>query len=421
MPSGASVSKATLRLYVNQVVTPGKFDVYQLNNGWVESALTYSNAPLRGASATGSHPVAFTASSLNQFVLIDITPLVNGWANGSIANHGLELALTSATGAVAFDSKEALNTSHQPELEIALTQPTGPQGPQGPQGPSGMTGMQGPQGLTGATGPQGPIGMTGAQGPAGANGANGQGFTFGGPFNFGASYLPYDVVTYNGSTYDAVTFVPPFQSPPPNNPAVWALMVSEGQPGQQGPAGPAGPQGPMGAQGNPGPTGPPGPTGAQGPTGPQGPTGAPGPAGAQGPPALTHGYVAEGVSTADCMTFCTSNSTRSLNRGTYLVTASVVVQNMANIGGESNLVVSCSLYSLSGGVIGPVTQILLDGIGIGAFSLSPTASVTLVSNYSVSSGIDTLRARCTDGGGGNAGGIQMSYASVSAVLIDALN
>ena len=55
---------------------------------------------------------------------------------GSIANHGLELALTSATGAVAFDSKEAVNTSHQPELEIAMTGPTGPQGPQGPQGPT---------------------------------------------------------------------------------------------------------------------------------------------------------------------------------------------------------------------------------------------------------------------------------------------
>ena len=58
LPSGASVSKATLRLYVNQVVTSGKFDVYQLNEGWVESALTYSNAPPPGTSATGSHPVA---------------------------------------------------------------------------------------------------------------------------------------------------------------------------------------------------------------------------------------------------------------------------------------------------------------------------------------------------------------------------
>ena len=141
LPSGASVSKATLRLYVNQVVTPGKFDVYQLNASWIESALTYTNDPHRGASATGGHPVAFAASSLNQFVLIDITLLVTGWAKGSIPNHGLELALTSATGAVAIDSKESSLTSHQPELEIALA---GAQGTQGPQGPQGIPGNLNP-------------------------------------------------------------------------------------------------------------------------------------------------------------------------------------------------------------------------------------------------------------------------------------
>ena len=64
LPSGASVSKATLRLFVNQVVTPGKIDVYQLNHGWVEGTLTYNNAPARGASATGGHPVAFTCFQL---------------------------------------------------------------------------------------------------------------------------------------------------------------------------------------------------------------------------------------------------------------------------------------------------------------------------------------------------------------------
>ena len=53
LPSGASVSKATLRLFVNQVVTPGKFDVYRLNHGWVESALTYSNAPPPGRVGHG--------------------------------------------------------------------------------------------------------------------------------------------------------------------------------------------------------------------------------------------------------------------------------------------------------------------------------------------------------------------------------
>ena len=65
LPSGVSVSKATLRLYVDVVTSNGSFDVYQLNNSWNESTLTYSNAPPLGLSATGGHPVSVTSSSLN--------------------------------------------------------------------------------------------------------------------------------------------------------------------------------------------------------------------------------------------------------------------------------------------------------------------------------------------------------------------
>lgn len=117
LPSGVNVSKATLRLFVDQVAAPGSFDVYQLNGAWGESTLTYNNAPALGTSATGNHPIAFTSSTLNQFIVIDITALVQGWMNGSIANNGVALGLTTSSGAVAFDSKESIYTSHQPELE----------------------------------------------------------------------------------------------------------------------------------------------------------------------------------------------------------------------------------------------------------------------------------------------------------------
>jgi Chaperone of endosialidase/Collagen triple helix repeat (20 copies) len=221
LPSGVSVNKATLRLFVNQVAANGSFDVYQLNTSWSESALTYNNAPALGTSATGNHPIAFTSNTVNQFLVIDITPLVQGWANGSITNNGLALALTTSAGAVAFDSKESIYTSHQPELEIALTGPAGPVGPQGPQGPQGLTGNTG---ATGATGPQGPIGLTGATGPQGPIGLTGPA----------------------GAT---------------------------GATGPQGPiglTGPAGATGATGAQGPTGLTGPAGPTGPQGPAGPAG-------------------------------------------------------------------------------------------------------------------------------------------------------
>jgi hypothetical protein len=87
-----------------------------------------------GSSATGRHPIAITAASMNQFLLIDITALAQGWLNGSNPNNGIAISLTTPAGAFSFDSKESLLTGNGPELEIALMN----QGPQGIQGPPGM-------------------------------------------------------------------------------------------------------------------------------------------------------------------------------------------------------------------------------------------------------------------------------------------
>ncbi len=159
LPANADISKATLRLYVNAVAHPGSFDVFEIDSAWAENTLIYNNAPPLGSSATGGHATSITASSMNQFMLIDITPLVQEWASGSLPNHGIVLSLTTSSGAFSFDSKEAIVTSHQPELEITLaggTGPQGPPGPQGPQGPAGAQGPQGPQGLPGNLNPGSP-------------------------------------------------------------------------------------------------------------------------------------------------------------------------------------------------------------------------------------------------------------------------
>jgi hypothetical protein len=153
VPAGATVTKATLRLYVDAVTKSGSFDVYQVNNSWNENTMTFNTAPALGTSATGEHPLSITSASYNQFLLIDITPLVQGWVNGSIANNGIALGLTSGSqGSFSFDSKESLLTGNGPELEIALAGAVGPQGPQGPQGDPGPQGAQGLQGLKGDTG-----------------------------------------------------------------------------------------------------------------------------------------------------------------------------------------------------------------------------------------------------------------------------
>ena len=244
IPANASIQKATLQLYVNQVLGPGTFDVYQLNSEWNQSTMTYANAPVPGASATGNQPTTIPAIA-DQFILIDVTPLVQDWVSGNLPNNGLALAMTTTSGGLLFDSKEATQTSHMPELNIVLN------GLPGPQGPTGQSGL------------------TGALGPAGPQGAVGPGFNFRNAFDPTATYAPFDVITYNGSTYDAVASIGPGGATPDMN-TNWALMA------QQGATGATGSQGPIGLTGATGATGP------QGPIGPAGPPGGPSNTGTQG-------------------------------------------------------------------------------------------------------------------------------------------
>jgi hypothetical protein len=197
IPANATISNATLRLYIDAVAKAGSFDVYELNNAWSESKLTYNTpAPVPGISATGGKQIAVTTATVNQFVLVDITTLAQGWLNGTVPNNGVAVALTAPAGSFSFDSKESLLTANGPELEIAVSG-GGTPGPPGPQGAPGAQGPTGPAGAQGATGPAGSQGAIGPAGPAGSQGPVG-----------------------------------------PLGPA--------GLAGAQGPTGPAGPQGPQG-------------------------------------------------------------------------------------------------------------------------------------------------------------------------------
>src|SRR5450631_3457979 len=319
IPAGANISKATLRLYVDAVSGSGILDVFQVTSTWTENKVTYNTRPSQtSVSAIVGSSDSITSASWNQFLLIDITPLAQGWMNGTIPNNGIALTLTSGSGIFSFDSKESLLTGNGPELEIALSGSAGPQGPQGPVGPQGATGSAGqagatgpqgmagpvgPKGDTGALGPQGPtgpqgaqgpqgltglMGMTGAQGPqgdAGPQGPVGAGFAFKGPFDTTASYATNDVASYNGSSYVAKSATNPGDPAPDSNPN-WSLMAQQGATGANGAAGPSGPIGLTGATGASGAQGPQGLTGATGPAGAQGPQGIPGltgSTGAQGP------------------------------------------------------------------------------------------------------------------------------------------
>ena len=257
LPQNPAITKASLRLYVDAVAAPGNFDVYQVNSSWQENSLSYSNAPVPGASATGGAPTAIMGASVNQFVLVDITSLVQDWASGAVANNGIALELTTPGGSFSFDSKESLLTSHEPELEIILA---GGAGVQGPQGVQGATGPQGP------AGPAGPQGLPGIPGPAGPPGPP---ITFQGNWNNTTIYTTGAAVFYNGSSYIALS-TNLGVTPGTSNNVAWALLAQQGASGASGAAGPAGSQGP---QGPPGPQGPQGPMGLTGPAGAQGPAG----------------------------------------------------------------------------------------------------------------------------------------------------
>ncbi|MBS1213003.1 MAG: collagen triple helix repeat protein [Proteobacteria bacterium] len=141
LPLDVPVTRATLRLWVNSVPTPGSLDIAAPLTEWREGTLNANTIPALGvAQATAAIP----AGARNTYVNVNVTSLVQQWQTGDLPNFGLAL-LPKPGGAisVAFDSKENTTTSHPMELEITLAGPAGPRGPQGPAGP------QGPQGPAG--------------------------------------------------------------------------------------------------------------------------------------------------------------------------------------------------------------------------------------------------------------------------------
>ena len=256
--TAAQITRATLRLYCNQAGTPGSLSVAQVNAPWGEYSVTYNTLPSIGSAfASAQIPAA------GQFVTIDVTSAVQSWVTSSSSNNGL--ALTAGSAVLQFDSKENDQTSHSPELEIALAAgstgsggvgATGPAGPQGPAGPTGSPGVIGP------AGPQGPAG------PAGASGASA--FVYQGAYASSTNYPQGAVVTFGGSTYVSLSAAN-HGNTPSSTPWAWGTLAL-GATGVQGPQGIAGPQGPTGPAG----ASIQGPAGPVGPQGPSGPTGSPG-------------------------------------------------------------------------------------------------------------------------------------------------
>lgn len=331
--TAAKVSRAVLRLYVNRVTTAGPLTLAPATGAWGEYSVTYATAP-----STGNSIGQFSVSQAGAFVAIDVTSQVQDWITNPATNNGF--ALSAASAAVQFDSKENDQTAHPAMLDIELvdagpvgatgaTGATGSQGQQGPvgaagtpgivgpAGPAGLAGAAGaigPQGLTGPAGPQGPIGTgaagamgpqgltgpIGPQGPAGTSGtSSAAGLVYQGNYSSTQNYALGDVVVWQGTSYTAL-IASNHGNTPSLSPQQWGLLAAQGPAGQTGATGATGVAGP---QGSPGSVGPNGPIGPQGPQGIAGQAGAQGLTGATGATGLSGPLGPQGVSGPVGITF----------------------------------------------------------------------------------------------------------------------
>ncbi len=264
--SEISAGSATLKLHVSAISTADTFYVCRLatSQNWTEGTLTGLNAPGCDLSTTPI-AVSFTGISANDYVVVDIRPIVEYWYNFPGTNNGIGLwssnpSTSVGTGvSVSFDSKENSSTSHDPELSIMPAADPGATGPTGPTGPTGATGATGAastavgptgvKGSTGATGATGAastaVGPTGVKGSTGATGATGTAGTAGVKGSTGAT----------GATGAASTV-----------PGPTGATGTAGTAGAKGATGSTGATG-VGLAGTPGATGAPGATGVTGATG----------------------------------------------------------------------------------------------------------------------------------------------------------
>lgn len=103
--SGRTIDSATLLIDVLELVKgDGTVEVRRVEDAWSEDTLTFDNQPSVSAPLA-TVPISF--ADVGNTVSVDITRIVQGWADGTVPNYGL--ALTSSDTAkinVRLGSKE---------------------------------------------------------------------------------------------------------------------------------------------------------------------------------------------------------------------------------------------------------------------------------------------------------------------------
>lgn len=126
VPAGSRIDSAALHLYVTQKIG-SNYDVpvYRGTEAW-PTIPTWNNQP----SVTGPVTETVFSAPLDTWQSIDLTGLVQGWANGDYPNFGLKIGLpvlmkTTVMFEWATPSKE--DPTNWPTLEINYTIPAAPE------------------------------------------------------------------------------------------------------------------------------------------------------------------------------------------------------------------------------------------------------------------------------------------------------
>ena len=124
LPADAVIDQATLTLTCRKV-NSGSYSVatFRVTGSWTESGVTWNNRPGYDPQSHGS--IAPYDSTYRAYP-VDVTALVQGWADGSYVNQGIVLQSIGKASSAAYAqcySSEYGTASQRPKLEVHWHQP----------------------------------------------------------------------------------------------------------------------------------------------------------------------------------------------------------------------------------------------------------------------------------------------------------
>ena len=147
--SYVDIDKATLKIYMADVISAGNLTVRRVNQGWKEETIPVGGiSPLLDTGA-GAKTFKISKSYAAHWIELDVTRIVKGWVAFPTSDNGFALTVENGNLLdVLIDSKENTATGHQALLDVVLNKTIGATGATGPQGPIGAKGAKGINGLT---------------------------------------------------------------------------------------------------------------------------------------------------------------------------------------------------------------------------------------------------------------------------------